>query len=55
MYPKSVKWNDLFCFDEYDVKNIALYNMNIERECTRMLFSNKDFGFIKELLDKELS
>ncbi|PWJ12241.1 DUF4238 domain-containing protein [Ruminococcus flavefaciens] len=55
MYPKSVKWNDLFCFDEYDVKNIALYNMYIERECTRMLFSNKDFGFIKELLDKELS
>ena len=55
MYPKSVKWNDLFCFDEYDIKNIALYNMYIERECTRMLFSNKDFGFIKELLDKELS
>ena len=55
MYPKSVKWNDLFCFDEYDVKNIALYNMYIERECTRMLFYNKDFGFIKELLDKELS
>lgn len=55
MYHKSVKWNDLFCFDEYDVKNIVLYNMYIERECTRMLFSNKDFGFIKELLDKELS
>lgn len=55
MYPKSVKWNDLFCFDVYDVQNIAIYNMYIERECTRMLFSNKDFGFIKKLLDKELS
>lgn len=60
MYPKSVKWNDLFYFDLFDVRSIAIYNLQIERDCTRMLFSNKDFKnkdfkLIKKLLNKKFS
>lgn len=52
MYPKSVKWNDLFYFDLFNERNIAIYNRYIEQGCTRMLFSNKDFNYIKELIKK---
>lgn len=52
MYPKSVKWNDLFYFDLFNECNIAIYNRYIEQGCTRMLFSNKDFNYIKELIEK---
>lgn len=45
MYPKSVNWNDLTYFDLYDERFISNYNMCIERECTRMVFSNKEFRF----------
>ncbi|MDE5830460.1 MAG: DUF4238 domain-containing protein [Clostridia bacterium] len=34
MYPKSVKWNDLFYFDIFDVWSIAIYNLHIEQECS---------------------
>lgn len=45
MYPKSVNWNDLAYFDLYDERIIANYNKYIEKECTRMVFSNKEFRF----------
>lgn len=52
MYPISVKWNDLFYFDVFDETNIAIYNMCIEQQCTRMLFSNTDFDVIKKCVKK---
>ncbi len=52
MYPKSAKCNDLFYFDLFNKRNIAIYNLYIEYGCTRMLFSNKDLNYIKELIKR---
>lgn len=50
MYPKTVKWNDLCYFDIFYQNYINVYNYYIEKACTRMIFSNKDFNVIKNLL-----
>lgn len=44
--------NDLAFFDIYQIKNIASYNKEIIKNCSRFLFSNKSFEALKCARDK---
>ena len=44
--------NDLAFFDIYPIKNIASYNKEIIKNCSRFLFSNKSFEALKCARDK---
>ena len=44
--------NDLVFFDIYQIKNIASYNKEIIKNCSRFLFSNKSFEALKCARDK---
>ena len=47
IYDKKVLKNDLRYFDIYQDKNVRWYNGQILKNCTRFLFSNKDFKSAK--------
>ena len=47
IYDKNVLKNDLRYFDIYQDKNVRWYNGQILKNCTRFLFSNKDFKSAK--------
>lgn len=50
-HPDILK-NDLAFFDIYQIKNIASYNKEIIKNCSRFLFSNKSFEALKCARDK---
>lgn len=47
IYDKNVRKNDMGYFDIYLVENVEWYNTKIRENCTRFLFSNKDFNSAK--------
>ena len=44
---KDILKKDLVLFDVYQIKNVASYNKEIIKNCTRFLFSNKSFEALK--------
>ena len=52
IFHKDILKNDLAFFDIYQIKNIASYNKEIIKNCSRFLFSNKSFEALKCARDK---
>ena len=52
IFHKDILKNDLVFFDIYQIKNIAPYNKEIIKNCSRFLFSNKSFEALKCVRDK---
>ena len=52
IFHKDILKNDLVFFDIYQIKNIASYNKEIIKNCSRFLFSNKSFEALKCARDK---
>ena len=52
IFHKDILKNDLVFFDIYQIKNIAPYNKEIIKNCSRFLFSNKSFEALKCARDK---
>ena len=52
IFHKDILKNDLVFFDIYQIKNIAPYNKEIIKNCSRFLFSNKSFEALKYARDK---
>ena len=44
---KDILKKDLVLFDVYQIKNVASYNKEIIKNCTRFLFTNKSFEALK--------
>ena len=47
IFHKDILKKDLVLFDVYQIKNVASYNKEIIKNCTRFLFSNKSFEALK--------
>ena len=52
IFHKDILKDDLAFFDIYQIKNIASYNKEIIKNCSRFLFSNKSFEALKCARDK---
>lgn len=52
IFHKDILKSDLVFFDIYQINNIASYNKEIIKNCSRFLFSNKSFEALKCARDK---